>query len=191
MSIGLLAGPLCSLPKYMALLPLPFPAPADLPACPALGEQSTALLGSALLLSHLLCRALAERPFAASDAPAWFEATARMARAKLAQAAAGAPKDSLQLPAALLAAVLGSGNPVAEVRGAVLTHWGLVRCKRGTPCGCLARRSHRGLAPSCLPISRPVPCCCCCCAGAAAAGGGQPVGAGQEGSGGAGAAGGG
>ncbi|KAL4448648.1 hypothetical protein ABPG75_005867 [Micractinium tetrahymenae] len=86
----------------------------DLPACPALGEQSTALLGSALLLSHLLCRALAERPFAASDAPAWFEATARMARSKLAEVAAGAPKDLLQLPATLLAAVLGSGNPVAE-----------------------------------------------------------------------------
>lgn len=77
------------------------------------------LLGSALLLSHLLCRALAERPFATSDAPAWFEATARMARAKLAEAAAGAPKDTLQLPAALLAAVLSRGNPVAEVSGAL------------------------------------------------------------------------
>ncbi len=97
--------------------PLASPAPTDLPACAALGEQSTVLLGAALLLSHLLCRALAERPFASSDAPAWFEATARMARAKLAEAAAGAPKDSLQLPAGLLAAVLGNGNPMAEVGG--------------------------------------------------------------------------
>lgn len=40
-------------------------------------------MGTALLLSHLLSRALAERPFAASDAPAWFEATARLVRSKL------------------------------------------------------------------------------------------------------------
>ncbi|KAI7840808.1 hypothetical protein COHA_005454 [Chlorella ohadii] len=72
------------------------------------------LMGTALLLSHLLTRALAERPFAASDAPAWFEAVARLVRSKLQAAAAAAPKDSLQAPAALLSAVLGSGNPVAE-----------------------------------------------------------------------------
>lgn len=40
-------------------------------------------MGTALLLSHLLTRALAERPFAASDAPAWFEAVARLVRSKL------------------------------------------------------------------------------------------------------------
>ncbi len=40
-------------------------------------------MGTALLLSHLLTRTLAERPFAASDAPAWFEAVARLVRSKL------------------------------------------------------------------------------------------------------------
>ena len=57
--------------------------PADLPACPRLVAPAPALMGTALLLSHLLTRALAERPFAASDAPAWFEAVARLVRSKL------------------------------------------------------------------------------------------------------------
>ncbi|PRW44890.1 apoptotic chromatin condensation inducer in the nucleus-like isoform X1 [Chlorella sorokiniana] len=86
----------------------------DLPACPRLVAPAPALLGTALLLSHLLTRALAERPFATSDAPAWFEAVARLVRSKLQETAASAPKDSLQAPASLLTAVLGSGNPVAE-----------------------------------------------------------------------------
>lgn len=42
-----------------------------------------ALMGTALLLSHLLTRALAERPSATSDAPAWFEAVAHLVRSKL------------------------------------------------------------------------------------------------------------
>lgn len=88
---------------------------ADLPASSRLVGPAPSLLGTALLLSHLLSRALAERPFATSDAPAWFEATARMVRGKLSEAAAGAPRDSLQAPAAIVAAVLGSGNPLAEV----------------------------------------------------------------------------
>lgn len=58
-------------------------APADLPACPRLVAPAPALMGTALLLSHLLTRALAERPFAASDAPAWFESVARLVRSKL------------------------------------------------------------------------------------------------------------
>ena len=74
-------------------------------------------MSAALLLSHLLSRALAERPWGTSDAPAWFEATAAVVRTKLREAAGGAPRDSLQLPATLLAAVLGAANPVAEVRG--------------------------------------------------------------------------
>ena len=56
---------------------------ADLPSCQRLAAPAPALMGTALLLSHLLTRALAERPFAASDAPAWFEATARLMRSKL------------------------------------------------------------------------------------------------------------
>ena len=40
-------------------------------------------MAAAVLLSHLLSRALAERPFNASDAPAWFETAAQLARAKL------------------------------------------------------------------------------------------------------------
>ncbi|PSC67518.1 hypothetical protein C2E20_8825 isoform B [Micractinium conductrix] len=86
----------------------------DLPACPRLGQQGVALMSAALLLSHLLSRALAERPWGTSDAPAWFEATAAVVRTKLREAAGGAPRDSLQLPATLLAAVLGAANPVAE-----------------------------------------------------------------------------
>ncbi|KAL4855431.1 Reticulocyte-binding protein 2 a [Chlorella vulgaris] len=87
---------------------------ADLPACAPLSPPTTALMGTALLLSHLITRALAERPSATSDAPAWFETTASLARSSLQAAAAGAAKDSLQLPAAIVAAVLGSNNPVAE-----------------------------------------------------------------------------
>lgn len=66
-----------------APLPPPLPLMADLPACQRLPEPAPAVMATALLLSHLLSRALAERPFAASDAPAWFEATARLVRAKL------------------------------------------------------------------------------------------------------------
>ncbi|KAI3436380.1 hypothetical protein D9Q98_002434 [Chlorella vulgaris] len=87
---------------------------SDLPACALLSPPTTALMGTALLLSHLITRALAERPSATSDAPAWFEATASLARSSLQAAAAGAAKDSLQLSADIVADVLGSNNPVAE-----------------------------------------------------------------------------
>lgn len=131
----------------------------DLPPCLRLPAPAPAVMATALLLSHLLTRALAERPFAASDAPAWFEATARLVRAKLQvgcwvlcgwlsgvpaltytpvwrflpalashpsimpppfpqEAAASALKDTLQAPAAIMAAVLGASNPVAEVGAA-------------------------------------------------------------------------
>ena len=54
-----------------------------LQTCQLLPAPASSVLGAAVLLSHLLSRALAERPFNSSDAPAWFEATAKLARRKL------------------------------------------------------------------------------------------------------------
>lgn len=159
----------CKALELMRALPrvCPRPAsPADLPACPRLQGPAASVMSAALLLSHLLTRALAERPFATSDAPAWFEGTARVARTKLQvggqqgvrgrglegmmgrsarrmrsawaqlppalqpcsrlllacprvlqETSGTAPKDSLQEPAAIIAAVLGKSNPVAEASG--------------------------------------------------------------------------
>jgi uncharacterized coiled-coil protein SlyX len=56
---------------------------------------------------------LNDRPARTSDAPAWFEGAAALVRTQMAAAAAGAPPDSLQSPAAVLAAALGPQNPVA------------------------------------------------------------------------------
>lgn len=54
--------------------------PADLSPLPALLAAAPPFLGTALVLSHLLERALHERPARSSDAPAWFEAAAALIR---------------------------------------------------------------------------------------------------------------
>ena len=74
----------CLAALLLSTLPrLGAPCCADLPPCQLLLAPSSSALGVAVLLSHLLSRALAERPFNSSDAPAWFEATAKLARRKL------------------------------------------------------------------------------------------------------------
>lgn len=56
---------------------------------------------------------LHDRPAKSSDAPAWFEGAAAVVRQQLAALTAGAAPDSLQAPAALMAAALGPTHPVA------------------------------------------------------------------------------
>ena len=61
---------------------------AGLPPLPAaglglLGPAAPRLLAGALVLAHLLDRMLAGRPARSSDAPAWFEAAAALARRQL------------------------------------------------------------------------------------------------------------
>lgn len=87
---------------------LPLPA-ALAPHAAPLGR----LLGGALVLAHLLGRMLHTRPAKTSDAPAWFEGAAELMRRRLRELAAGAPKDTLELPALVLRMALGPTNPVA------------------------------------------------------------------------------
>ncbi|GAB4817100.1 hypothetical protein N2152v2_004146 [Parachlorella kessleri] len=92
------AGQLCAdlhIPTQLSAVPRPF-------------------LPTALLCAHLLDRCLADRPAKISDAPAWFEAAAATIREALQDSASGAPPDSLQAPAALLAGLLGPEHPVSQ-----------------------------------------------------------------------------
>ena len=97
---------------YEGLLPPGVKLPGAAAAAPR-------LLGAALVLAHLLARVLHTRAAGTADASAWVEGAAALARGQLAAQAAGAPKDSLELPATVLAAALGPADPVAAALAAL------------------------------------------------------------------------
>ncbi len=84
------------------------------PSLPIQVSQAAQLIGGALVLAHLLDRMLGDRPARVSDAPAWFEAAASLVRLQLRVLVIGAAENTLETPAALLAAALGEEHPVAR-----------------------------------------------------------------------------
>ena len=87
---------------------------SDLYPLPAELQKAPKMLGSALVMAHLLNRTSVERPALVSDAPAWFEAAVGLMRRVLAESVSSAPADSLAPMANLLLGSIGFEHPVAR-----------------------------------------------------------------------------